>query len=127
MSAWLTAAEVAELTGRVRHGAQSRKLSELGVPFRLNAQGRPLVERAAVLTTETRQVSAAKFRAIMDAHGLTRGDVARMIGIEPLRWAVPHFGMVGLVWAPFVGHSQYVVSVPPLSVVVVKSPMVMLR
>lgn len=30
-----------------------------------------------------RPVSAAKLRAIMDAHSLTRGDVARMIGLEP--------------------------------------------
>lgn len=52
MSAWLTADEVAELTGRVRHKVQARKLAELGVPFRLSAQGRPLVERAAVLTAE---------------------------------------------------------------------------
>lgn len=49
---WLTAAEVAELTGRVRHTAQSRKLAQMSVPFRLSGTGRPLVERAVVLSPE---------------------------------------------------------------------------
>lgn len=49
MTPWLTAAEVTELTGRERWSAQSRALAAMGVPFRPNAQGRPLVERAAVL------------------------------------------------------------------------------
>ncbi len=48
---WLTPEEVAELTARVRHSAQCRKLAEMGVPFRPNAIGRPLVEREAVLST----------------------------------------------------------------------------
>jgi hypothetical protein len=48
--AWLTPAEVEELTARQRWSAQCRALAEMGVPFRPNAVGRPLVERAAVLT-----------------------------------------------------------------------------
>lgn len=48
-SLWLSPAEVEELTGRVKWSAQSRALAAMGVPFRPNAQGRPLVERAAVL------------------------------------------------------------------------------
>lgn len=46
---WLTPDEVVELTARTRWSAQCRKLAEMGVPFRPNAVGRPLVERAAVL------------------------------------------------------------------------------
>lgn len=47
---WLTPDEVVELTARTRWSAQCRKLAEMGVPFRPNAVGRPLVERAAVLS-----------------------------------------------------------------------------
>jgi len=57
VSPWLSASEVAELTGRVRHGAQARKLAELSVPFRLSGTGRPLVERAAVLSPERKPAS----------------------------------------------------------------------
>ena len=46
---WLTPAEVADLTGLVRWTAQCRALARMGVPFRPNGVGRPLVERAAVL------------------------------------------------------------------------------
>lgn len=49
MSAWLTAAEVGELTALKRWSAQRRALQEMGVPFTPNRAGRPLVERAAVL------------------------------------------------------------------------------
>lgn len=49
MSAWLTAAEVAELTALVRWTAQRKALAEMGIPFRPNRAGRPLVERASVL------------------------------------------------------------------------------
>ena len=49
MSAWLTSDEVYELTERKTRKAQCRALAEMGVPFRPNAAGRPLVERAAVL------------------------------------------------------------------------------
>lgn len=47
---WLTPDEVVELTARTRWSAQCRKLAEMGVPFRPNAVGRPLVERASVLS-----------------------------------------------------------------------------
>lgn len=47
---WLTPEEVAELTGLERSWkAQARKLAQMGVPFRLNGVGRPLVERSVVL------------------------------------------------------------------------------
>lgn len=49
MSAWLTAAEVGELTTLKRWSAQRRALQEMGVPFTPNRAGRPLVEREAVL------------------------------------------------------------------------------
>lgn len=49
---WLTPAEVGELTARKRWTAQCRALAEMGVPFRPNAAGRPLVERAAVVKDE---------------------------------------------------------------------------
>jgi hypothetical protein len=52
-SPWMTPAEVSELTGLLPNSwaAQRRKLLAMGVPFRPNAAGRPLVERATVLTT----------------------------------------------------------------------------
>lgn len=46
---WLSAEEVAELTGRVRWKAQAFALARMGIPFRPNGFGRPLVERKAVL------------------------------------------------------------------------------
>lgn len=49
MTAWLTTDEIQQLTERVRHSAQCRALRSMGIPFRPNAIGRPLVERAAVL------------------------------------------------------------------------------
>lgn len=45
---WLSPEEVGELTARSRWTAQCRVLAAMGVPFRPNAAGRPLVERAAV-------------------------------------------------------------------------------
>lgn len=44
---WLTPEEVAELTGLQPNSwaAQRRKLAKMGVPFRPNGAGRPLVER----------------------------------------------------------------------------------
>lgn len=45
---WLDPAEVAELTDKKRWTAQCRALAEMGVPFKPNAVGRPLVERAIV-------------------------------------------------------------------------------
>ena len=46
---WFDPVEVHELTDRKRWSAQCRRLAEMGIPFRPNAAGRPLVERAAVL------------------------------------------------------------------------------
>lgn len=46
---WLTPDEVVELTGKKRWSVQCRVLAQMGVPFRPNGVGRPLVERAAVL------------------------------------------------------------------------------
>lgn len=51
---WLTPAEVEALTARKRWTAQCRVLAQMGVPYRPNAAGRPLVERSAVLTTPKR-------------------------------------------------------------------------
>lgn len=48
---WLSAEEVAELTARQRWTAQCRTLAAMGVPFKPNAVGRPLVERSAVLSS----------------------------------------------------------------------------
>jgi hypothetical protein len=45
---WLSPEEVEELTDRFRWTAQCRALARMGVPFRPNAAGRPLVEREAV-------------------------------------------------------------------------------
>jgi hypothetical protein len=47
---WLTPEEVGELTELLPSSwrAQCRRLARMGVPFRPNAAGRPLVERAAV-------------------------------------------------------------------------------
>jgi hypothetical protein len=47
---WLTPDEVAELTARKRWKAQCKALAEMGVKFTPNAVGRPLVERAAVVS-----------------------------------------------------------------------------
>lgn len=50
-SPWLSAAEVAELTGLKPESwkAQCRKLAAMGIKFIPNGAGRPLVERADVL------------------------------------------------------------------------------
>lgn len=47
---WLTPSEVEELTALKRWPAQCRALTRMGIPFRPNGVGRPLVERAAVLS-----------------------------------------------------------------------------
>jgi hypothetical protein len=51
---WLTPAEVEDLTARKRWAAQCRALAQMGVAFRANAVGRPLVERAAVVSAPVR-------------------------------------------------------------------------
>lgn len=57
---WLTPDEVGELTGLEPNSwkAQCRKLSAMGVPFRPNGAGRPLVERDAVLTSRPKPKAA---------------------------------------------------------------------
>lgn len=51
---WLSPDEVVELTARQRWTAQCRVLARMGVPFTPNAVGRPLVERAAVVSAPAR-------------------------------------------------------------------------
>ena len=56
---WLTADEVEELTGLKRWTAQCLQLARMGIPFRPNGFGRPLVERAAVLKHKVHHGKAA--------------------------------------------------------------------
>lgn len=70
MSAWLTPEEVCRLTERKTRSAQCRALAAMGVPFKPNAAGRPLVERAAVLRYRERPARARTepdFSALDDA------------------------------------------------------------
>lgn len=48
-STWLTPDEVGVLTECRRRSTQCMRLARMGIPFRENFAGRPLVERAAVL------------------------------------------------------------------------------
>ena len=57
---WLTPAEVEELTARKRWKAQCVMLAQMGVPFRPNAVGRPLVERAAVFSADGKRSGRKK-------------------------------------------------------------------
>lgn len=54
MGAWLSPDEVAELTDCKRRDVQCKRLAAMGIPFRPNYAGRPLVERAAVLKYKER-------------------------------------------------------------------------
>lgn len=64
MSLWLTPDEVHELTSLKRWSAQCRALARMGVPFRPNAVGRPLVERSAVTKAKPeRQPAEPKWAA----------------------------------------------------------------
>jgi hypothetical protein len=47
MALFLTEQEVAELTGKQRHGAQVRALARMGIQCRVRPDGRPIVSRAA--------------------------------------------------------------------------------
>jgi hypothetical protein len=47
MTDYLTALEIEQLTGRTRHKAQLRQLARQGIPATTDADGRPLVLRAA--------------------------------------------------------------------------------
>lgn len=51
---WLTPDEVEQLTARKRWTAQCRALSQMGIRFTPNHAGRPLVERAAVVSAPTK-------------------------------------------------------------------------
>lgn len=52
MTPWLTPAALLDLTGRKRWSAQARQLRALGIRYILSAEGRPLVEHGAVLTSK---------------------------------------------------------------------------
>lgn len=58
---WLTPAEVEELTARTRWTAQCRMLAQMGIPFRPNAVGRPLVERAVVLSAPRQETKRRRW------------------------------------------------------------------
>lgn len=45
---FLDSGEVKELTGRTKIALQIAQLSKMGVPFFINAVGRPIVPRAAI-------------------------------------------------------------------------------
>jgi len=49
-SPWLSPDAVQEMTAAVRWATQCKRLAEMGIPFRPNAVGRPLVEKSAVLS-----------------------------------------------------------------------------
>lgn len=68
---WLSPEEVSELTARMRWKAQCKALADMGVPFKPNAVGRPLVERAAVLSQP-----AAKKKKVEPNWGAVRGKAA---------------------------------------------------
>ncbi|MGY3041608.1 hypothetical protein ACVWWQ_003241 [Rhodanobacter sp. TND4EL1] len=57
-SVWLTPDEVAELTECSRRSTQCLRLAKMGIPFRENFAGRPLVERSAVLRHRERSERA---------------------------------------------------------------------
>ena len=48
MGIFLTAEEMAELTGYKRHGKQIEALRQMGIPCRINARGRPIVTRSVI-------------------------------------------------------------------------------
>lgn len=45
---FLDAGEVKELTGRTKHALQVAQLKAQGIPFFMNAVGRPIVPRTAI-------------------------------------------------------------------------------
>lgn len=59
---WLTPDEVGELTGLKPNSyrAQCRRLADMGIPFRPNAIGRPLVQRDLVLQEPKKKSKPAK-------------------------------------------------------------------
>lgn len=70
---WLSAAAVERLTGCVKARAQCRKLREMGIPYRPNAIGWPLVEAAKVLTV----VPVNGHRASPEWGKVKRGQTAK--------------------------------------------------
>lgn len=48
MGIFLTAEEMAELTGYKRHSKQIEALRQMGIPCRINARGRPIVTRSVI-------------------------------------------------------------------------------
>jgi len=49
-SPWLSPDAVQEMTAAARWATQCKRLAKMGIPFRPNAVGRPLVEKSAVLS-----------------------------------------------------------------------------
>ena len=60
---FLTADEVAELTGFKRHKNQAVRLAEIDIPFIPNAAGRPIVARAIFIGTVTAATASKKPRS----------------------------------------------------------------
>ena len=62
MALWLTPDEVAELTGLkpTSYKAQCTRLARMGIPFRPNAIGRPLVARSLFETKQERPIRQAE-------------------------------------------------------------------
>jgi hypothetical protein len=52
---WLTPDDVQRLTGAKQRKLQAARLRRMGVPFRLNALGEPLVEPEAVRVTKRKE------------------------------------------------------------------------
>ena len=80
MSPWLTPEEMEELTGAKRRSTQCARLAAMGVPYRPNGAGRPLVERAAVLhhcEHPERLRGAPNWDALDDRSSLSKHDNAR--------------------------------------------------
>jgi hypothetical protein len=47
-SSVLSPGEISEITRRVKHAAQREQLTQLGIPYRIRADGSPVVLRAAM-------------------------------------------------------------------------------
>ncbi len=53
MNMFLTPDEVSQLTGREQKSLQIEALMDMGIPFYVNASGRPVVPSAAISGNET--------------------------------------------------------------------------
>lgn len=67
---FLTAEEVAELTGYKRHKNQAVRLAEIGIPFIPNAAGRPIVTRAIFVGTMTAATGGKKPRSVWKSNAV---------------------------------------------------------